>query len=102
MVTLNLGVFKDPDLLAALSSSMEQYAKGVHGVTTTAEVSTWGEEWLTNTEYDAVVQQRQDDTSGIINYYQETHKKDAVIVKQSQRIDNLEQLVRALHTQLHP
>jgi len=102
MVTLNLGVFKDPDVLAALNTGLEQYVKGVFGVTTEAEVTVWGEEWLTNSEYDTIVEHREHDVTGIINYYQESRKKDAQIVKMGQRMAALEQLVRDLHNQLHP
>lgn len=102
MLTVDLGLFAEPDTLATIRNTVGQVLEGQLGTTTDVNVVIYGSQWMTEGDYEQIVEDRAAARTGVINYYSEVLKKDIVITKLNARIAALEEIVSQQHAQLNP
>lgn len=102
MLTVDLGLFDDPDKLTTVRNSVGQVLEGLLGVTSEVNVVKYGEQWMEEGDFEQLVENREAARTGIVNYYSEALKKDTQISQLSARIAVLEDIVQQQHAQLNP
>jgi hypothetical protein len=102
MLSVDLGLYDDPDTLVTLRTSVAQVLEGQLGTTTDVNVVIYGSKWLTEGDYEQLAEARALARTGVVNYYSEVLKKDIELAKQSARIVALEEIVRLQDEQLNP
>jgi hypothetical protein len=102
MLTVNLGLHIEPDTLATLQATVGTVLLGQLGTSADVAVVQYGSKWLSEGDYEQIVEDRANSRSGVVNYYSEVLKKDIEIAKKNARITALELLVSQQHAQLNP
>jgi len=96
MVMLNLGIFEDSNELSSSMQTIKNLLLANHGISTDALVTKYSDIWLTEAQYDNVVQSRDSLKGTTVNYISENNRLVSELNQANARIAALEALVAAL------
>ena len=94
MLTMDLGVFADPTLLATLKNSIENALREGAGIDKQVQLMQYGEQWLTQEEYETIAEDRETTRTGFVNYYEKYTEQEALVQTQNTKIAALEEIIR--------
>ena len=101
MITMNLGLFADPNLLSTVAAAVKQNVINLVGLPVDADpvIMEYGKTWMTGTKYDDLTALRTVNKGNAVNYFALAQQRQETINKQASQIAALEELVRQLNDQ---
>lgn len=94
MLTMDLGVFADPTLLTTLKNSIRTALLEGLGIDKEVQVMEYGKRWLTKEDYNTLVADREQQSTGFVNYYEKYNEQVETIQTQASKIAALEEIIR--------
>jgi len=96
VLSIDLGVVGDTSLLTSLLISVSEVIAASQGITIAPVITKYGSQWLSSSEYAAVVAARETKKRAVINYFSECNRLTADAAKKNAKIVSLQKLVAAL------
>lgn len=102
MLSVNLGVFADPTLLASLVNTMQQVLEGSHGILDIPIVATYDTTWMSESAYEAIVAAREAAATGTTNYYSDNLVLQQEVADKNAEIAALEIIIAQQDAIINP
>lgn len=97
---VDAGITKDPSLLAFIKDNIIQACEAVQGVTPKISTITLHELWMTESEYQNLLKQRDESKLKIINYYSENLRLQKQLSMTNTKLKEYEKLIANLQQQV--
>lgn len=96
MMTIDLGLFANPDILTSLITAVSEIISTNQGITVQPVLMTYGKQWMLTADYEQLEQNRENAKGNIINYFSECNRLTDELNKAQARIQALEDIIKSL------
>ena len=95
-----IGICEDPDVFNFMKNTVTEAVESTFGITPEPMFVVTGEEWLTETEYNNVLKERDDSKKKVLNYYSENLRLQKELSQYKTKLNEYEKLIINLQTQI--
>lgn len=96
ILTFDIGTFNNTDELSTITTSIQETLTANHGITSSPQLMSYDEVWLTDVEYTAIEDARAAVATGATNYYSEAIRLEQELTQATAKIAALEAIIVAL------
>ena len=95
-----IGICEDPTVFEFMKDTVTQTVEAAFGITPDPQFVVTGEQWLADSEYNEVLQERDESKKKVLNYYSENQRLEKELSQLRTQIAEYERLIVNLQSQI--